>query len=111
MKIEMTNYLKIFHVPSYQFVKNDRRNKKLYVQPFSSELIFKRSMETLRFSLKNKSINNRKTGKSREIQRILGDMSLNFNYSSDFISLMPKTIFWDEDQKLGFFEVVSKNII
>lgn len=106
----MENYLKIYHVPSYTFVKNDKRNKKLYVQPFSSELIFKRSMETLRFSLKNKSIDSRKNGKGREIQRMLGDISANFNYSSDFIQLSPQPIFWDENQKLGFFEIKTQEI-
>lgn len=106
----MENYLKIYHVPSYSFVKNDKRNKRLYVQPFSSELIFKRSIETLKFSLKNKSLNNRQSGKSLQIQRMLGDISLNFSYSSDFINLSPQIIFWDENQKLGFFEVTSKDI-
>ena len=30
MKIEMENYLKIYHVPSYSFVKNDKRNEKSF---------------------------------------------------------------------------------
>jgi len=106
MKVELEDYIETLHLPSYNFLKNDKRNKKLYFQSFSSELIFKRSIETLRFSLKNQYLTVQKSGKNRELQRIFSGMSVNFNYNKNF-NFTPKIIYWDQNKQLGFYEICN----
>lgn len=111
MKLQLNDkqYLKLIHIPSYSFIVKDLRNKKLYCQPFSSELIFKRSIQTLHFSLKNQFYTIQKSGKHKQMERMLYSMPVKFNYSANDKQLVPKIIHWDPEQKIGFFEVISSN--
>jgi hypothetical protein len=106
MKIELEDYIETLHLPSHNFLKNDKRNKKLYFQSFSSELIFKRSIETLKFSLKNQYLSVQKNGKNRELQKIFSEMSVNFNYNT-INNFIPKIIYWDQNKQLGFYEICN----
>lgn len=107
MKVELDDYIQILHLPSIRFLKNDKRTKKLYVQSFSSELHFKRSIETLKFSLKNQTLNLQKKGTAKQLADIFIGTSIKFNYS-DQINYIPQIIYWDSTRNLGFFEVISK---
>lgn len=107
MKVELEDYIQIFHLPSLNFLKNDKRSKRLYVQSFSSQLHFKRSIETLKYSLKNQFLNSQKKGAERQLQKMFLGLSVGFNYSQN-INFIPQIIYWDENKKLGFYEIVSK---
>ena len=107
MKVELDDYIQILHLPSITFLKNDKRNKRLYFQSFSSELNFKRSIETLKFSLRNQTLNLQIKGTAKKLQDIFIGTPINFNFS-DKINYSPQIIYWDSNKNLGLFEVISK---
>lgn len=106
MKAELQDYLQIFHLPSLNFLKTDKRQKKLYAQNFSSQLHFKRSIETLKYSLKNQILNLQKKGTNKQLERMFVGIPIKFNYSNN--DYLPQIVYWDENKKIGFYEIINK---
>ena len=71
---------------------------------------FKRTIQTLKFTLTNQSVRAQKSGENQRLQKMFMGSPIKFNYQNNMI-FSPEIIYWDENRKLGFYEVISKIII
>jgi hypothetical protein len=111
MKINTEQYLQIYRLPSYDFIKNDSRHEKLYSQNFSSKIHFERSIMTLRFMLKNKSFADANTNKNKQLQKYLMGLSVIPYQKKESLLFIPKIILWDQNTEVGYYQIYYQSYI